>query len=205
MGECDFKIAKEIAFDCANMSEKGVEKVGYIVNYADVIKASCNRSGNIISALALVSGARGYKIIVPEGTPFNGTLIEAVVGTYKTKWNKTVAFVVLDSGPTVSADIIDKLANGKFMIVLENVYAGADAKNKFEVYGFEQGLKLTAGIRDLNSYDTDGGWSVTLQEQNAPSSGLFLFSTDENTTRALLKALETVVPPQEEQQQGGGG
>lgn len=194
MGACDFKIAKEIAFDCANMSEKGIEKIGYIVNYADVIKASCGRSGNLITSLALATEAHGYKIIVPEGTPFNGTLIEAVVGTYKTKWNKTVAFVILDSGPEVSANIIDKLANGKFVIVLENVYAGADSKNKFEVYGFEQGLKLTAGTRDLYSDDVDGGWSVTLQEQNAPSSGLFLFSESEAATRTLLAALETQVP-----------
>jgi len=191
MGNCDFKIAKSIDFDCANMSEKGVEKVGYIVNYADVLKDQCNRSGNLISALALVSGAKGYQIIVPEGTPFNGTLIEAVVGTYRTKWNKTVAFVILNSGPDVSHDIIDKLANGKFVIVLENVFAGSDSKNKFEVYGFEQGLKLTAGTRDLNSDDTDGGWSVTLQEQNAPSSGLFLFDTDEAKTRTLLNSLGT--------------
>lgn len=194
MGACDFKIAKEIAFDCANMSEKGIEKIGYIVNYADVIKASCGRSGNLITSLALATGAHGYKIIVPEGTPFNGTLIEAVVGTYKTKWNKTVAFVILDSGPEVSANIIDKLANGKFVIVLENVYAGADSKNKFEVYGFEQGLKLTAGSRDLYSDDVDGGWSVTLQEQNAPSSGLFLFSESEAATRTMLASLETQVP-----------
>lgn len=191
MGACDFKIAKSIDFDCENMSEKGIEKVGYIVNYADVLKDQCNRSGNLISALALASGAKGYQIIVPEGTPFNGTLIEAVVGTYRTKWNKTVAFVVLNSGPDVSHDIIDKLANGKFVIVLENVYAGSDSKNKFEVYGFEQGLKLTAGTRDLNSDETDGGWSVTLQEQNAPSSGLFLFDTDEAKTRTLLTSLGT--------------
>lgn len=191
MGTCDFKIAKNIDFDCANMSTKGVEKVGYIMNYDDVLKASCNRTGNLISALALATGAKGYKIIVPEGTPFNGTLIEAVVGTYRTKWNKTVAFVVLNSGPEVSHDIIDKLANGKFVIVLENVFAGSDSKNKFEVYGFEQGLKLTAGTRDLNSDDTDGGWSVTLQEQNAPSSGLFLFDTDEAKTRTLLNSLGT--------------
>lgn len=194
MAECDYKIAKSIEFDCANASEKGVEKVGYIVNYADVLKSSCNRSGNIISALALANGAKGYKVIVPEGTPFNGTLIEAVVGTYKTKWNKTVAFVVLNSGPEASHDIIDKLANGKFVVVLENVFAGADSKNKFEVYGFEQGLKLTAGTRDLYSDDTDGGWAVTLQEQNAPSSGLFLFAESEAATRALLAALETATP-----------
>ena len=144
MSTCDYKIAKDIDSGCSNIS-KGVEKVGYIVNYYDVIKVQCGLSANILTSLALVSGAKGYKIIVPEGTPFNGTLIEAVVGTYKTQWNKTVQFVLLDSGPDVCADVIDKLANGKFVIVLENVYAGTDSKNKFEVYGFEQGLKRIFG------------------------------------------------------------
>lgn len=195
MAECDFKIAKNIEFDCDNMSEKGLRTTGYIINYADLNRTQCRRVGNTIAALALTAGAKGYKIEVPEGSPFNGTLIEAAVGTYRTKWNKTVAFIVLNSGPEVSLNIIDKLANGKFVIVLENKFSGAEGKNLFEVYGFEQGLALTAGTRDLNSDDTDGGWSVTLQEKLAASSGLFLWDTDEAKTRTVLASLEgTVVP-----------
>lgn len=194
MAECDFKLVKDIEFDCTNMSEKGLQTTGYIMNYADVVKGKCNRTGNSITALALATGAKGYKIMVPEGSPFNGTTIEAAVGTYRTKWNKTVAFVILNSGPEVSHDIIDKLANGKFVVVLENKFAGAGSKNLFEVYGFEQGLKLTASTRDLNSDDTDGGWSVTLQEQQAPSSGLFLWDTDEDKTRKVLASLSGITP-----------
>jgi hypothetical protein len=189
MGRCDTKLAQDILLDCDNISQKGVESEGVIINYADIDKAGCTRSGNILSALALVNGAKGYKIVVPEGSPFNGTMIEAAVGTYMTKWNKTVAFVVLNSGPDVSHDVIDKLANGKFVAILQNKFAGEDGKNSFEVYGFEQGLKLSAGARDLNSDDTDGGWSVTLQEQQAPSSGLFLFDTDLATTKTLISTL----------------
>ena len=85
MAECDFKLVKDIEFDCTNMSEKGLQTTGYIVNYADVVKGKCNRTGNSIAALALATGAKGYKIIVPEGSPFNGTTIEAAVGTYRTK------------------------------------------------------------------------------------------------------------------------
>lgn len=191
MGNCDYKLAKDILDDCAARSEKGAVKTGYIMNYDDVLKSSCERTGNILGALALVTGAKGYKIVVPEGTPFNGTKIEAVVGTYSTKWNKDVAFVILNSGPDVTGDIIDKLANGKFVIVLENVFGGTDSKNKFEVYGFEQGLKMTAGARDLYSDDTDGGWSVTLQEAGAPTSGIFLFKESEAATRTLLSTLGT--------------
>lgn len=189
MGKCDTKIAQDIALDCDNMSQKGVEAEGVIINYADINKAGCTRTGNILSALALASGAKGYKITVPENSPFNGTLIEANVGTYRTKFNKTVAFVVLNSGPDVTHDIIDKLANGRFVIVLRNKFAGANGKNTYEVYGFEQGLTLTGGTRDLNSDDTDGGWSVTLQEQQAPSSGLFLFDTDLAKTKTLVETL----------------
>ena len=81
--------------------------------------------------------------------------------------------------------------------MLENKFAGADSENLFEVYGFEQGLKLTASARDLNSDDTDGGWSVTLQEQQASSSGIFLWDTDEAKTRTVLDSLggTTTVTP----------
>lgn len=189
MGKCDTKIAQDILLDCDNISQKGLESEGVIINYADLDKDNCTREGNKLTALALLNGAKGHKIVVPEGSPFNGTLVEAAVGTYRTKFNKTVAFVILDSGPSVSHDVIDKLANGKFVIILENKHKGKDNENTFEVYGFEQGLKLTAGSRDLNSDDTDGGWSVTLQEQQAPSSGLFLFDTDLSKTRTLIQTL----------------
>lgn len=191
MGRCDTKLAQDIVLDCENISQKGVESEGVIVNYADVDKTGCTRTGNILSAFPLVNGAKGYKIVVPEGSPFNGTMIEAAVGTYMTKWNKTVAFVVLNSGPDVSHDVIDKLANGKFVVILRNKFGGSQGKNTYEVYGFEQGLKLSAGARDLNSDDTDGGWSVTLQEQQAPSSGLFLYDTDLATTKTLIDTLTT--------------
>jgi hypothetical protein len=70
MAECDFKLAKDIEFDCTNMSEKGVQTTGYVVNYADVEKSKCNRSGNSISALALASGAKGTDHCA-GGSPFN--------------------------------------------------------------------------------------------------------------------------------------
>lgn len=191
MAECDFKIAQDIEYDCSALAEKGAQATGYIVNYADVSKADCDREGNRIQRLAMASGKQGYKIVVPEGSPFNGTTIEANVGTYRTKWNKSVAFVLLNSGPDVSYNIVDKLANGKFMIVLENKYTGSDEKNTFEVYGFEQGLRLSAGTRDLYSDDTDGGWSLTLQEEAAPSSGIFLWDTDIDTTRQIVDSLSS--------------
>ena len=44
---------------------------------------------------------------------------------------------------------------------------------------------------DKYSEDTDGGWAVTLVEEGAPSSGIFLFTESIAATRAALKSLET--------------
>lgn len=41
------------------------------------------------------------------------------------------------------------------------------------------------------SEDTDGGWAVTLVEENAPSSGIFLFKDSIKATRTLLDSLLT--------------
>ena len=98
---------------------------------------------------------------------------------------------MLNSGPDVSKNIIDQLANGRFVFIFENKYAGTDGKNTFEIYGLEQGLTASEMTNDKYSEDTDGGWAVTLVEENAPSSGIFFFTESLAATRAALKSLES--------------
>ena len=126
---------------------------------------------------------------VPGKTPFTGTNTAIADGTYRKKFIKTVNVVILDNGPDVVRDIIHPLANGKFVVVLENQFAGKDGKNTFQVYGFEQGLSATALADDKYSEETDGGWSSTLEESGAPSPALYLFKEDVATTRTALQSL----------------
>ena len=189
---CDYKLAADMVADCDNASVGGLKNYGYIMNYDDIDFDSCARAEDnrlILSSLVLKTGKKGYRMFVPGKTPFTGTNTAIADGTYRKKFTKTVNVVILDNGPDVVRDIIDPLANGKFVVVLENKFAGKDGKNTFQVYGFEQGLSATALADDKYSEETDGGWSSTLEESGAPSPALYLFKEDVATTRTALQSL----------------
>lgn len=191
---CDFKLAQDIAGSCNTPQVAGLKNTGYLINYDDIdwdSLAKADGNPNIVETLLLVSGKRAYKVIVPGNTPFTGTQSALATGTYRNKFTKTASIVVLDSGPDVSKNVIDQLANGRFVFIFENKYQGADKKNTFEIYGLEQGLTATEMTNEKYSEETDGGWAVTLEETNAPSSGLFLFKTSITVTRAALDSLVT--------------
>lgn len=191
---CDFKLAKDIVGSCESPQVAGLKNNGYLINYDDIDWDNLGKSSDndhIIESLVLLSGKRAYKVYVPGNTPFTGTQSALATGTYRNKFTKTASIVVLDSGPDVSKNVIDQLANGKFVFIFENKYQGADKKNTFEVYGLEQGLSATEMTNEKYSEDTDGGWAVTLEETNAPSSGLFFFKESIAVTRAALTSLVT--------------
>jgi hypothetical protein len=191
---CDFKLAADLVADCDNASVGGIKNTGYILNYDDVDFESCVRDESnrfILQNLVLQTGKKAYRIYVPGKNPFTGTNSTMVAGNYRNKFTRTAGIVILDNGPDVVRDIIDPLANGKFIIVLENKFAGKDGKNTFQVYGFEQGLSATALVDDKFSEETDGGWSATLEESNAPSPAIFLYNNSVATTRAALQSLVT--------------
>ena len=194
MENCDFKLAQDIQGSCDNPQVAGMKNTGYLINFDDIdwdnIVKDAN-SANIVKTLPLLSGKRAYKVVVPGNTPFTGTQAAMVAGTYRNKFTKTASLVVLNSGPDVSKNVIDQLANGRFVFIFENKFQGTDKKNTFEIYGLEQGLSASEMTNEKYSEDTDGGWAVTLEETNAPTSGMFLFNTDISTTRAALNSLVT--------------
>lgn len=187
---CDFALAQDISVNCEKPQQAGLRNTGWLVNYDDIDWATLVRTDNVVSKLALASG-RAYKVVVPGKKPFTGTQTALTTGTYLNKFTKTAAIVVLNSGPDVSKNVIDQLANGCFVFIFENKYRGADDKNTFEIYGLEQGLTASEMTNDKYSEDTDGGWAVNLVEEGAPSSGIFLFTESLAATRAALKSLET--------------
>jgi len=191
---CDFKLAADIASSCESPQVSGLKNTGYLINYDDIDWDNLAKNADndhIIESLVLLSGKRAYKVVVPGKTPFTGTQSAMTAGTYRNKFTKTASIVVLNSGPDVTKNVIDQLANGKFVFIFENKYQGEDKKNTFEIYGLEQGLSASEMANEKYSEDTDGGWSVTLEETGAPSSGLFLFNESITATRAALTSLVT--------------
>lgn len=197
MAVCDEILKKDISPSCDDPVVPGYEQEGVIINRDDIdlgTTAFASGKTNIIETLALKSGKKGYKVVVPGNSPFTGSQTALATGTYRNTFTNTIALVVLDNGPDVCSDIIDGLANGTYVVVLENKFKGLQKDTTpgdcaFQVYGYYQGLRATAITNDKYSEETEGGWAVTLEEQKSPKSGLFLFKTDYETTKAAVGTL----------------
>ena len=192
MEACDFHLATDISADCKNMSVKGLGNKGWIMNFDDVDREATTfdtTNPSILTALILGTGAKAYRIFVPGKTPFTGTNKALVAGTYVNNWTKQVNLVILNEGPDVTTGIVDKLANGRFIVVLENKTGGAGGKATYEVYGYEAGLTASAITNDKYSEETNGGYAATLEEVGANKSGLFLYSESLTATKTMLESL----------------
>lgn len=191
---CETLIAKDIAIACEDIVSKGLEADGIIINRADIDFTKTvfdDENKSIIKQLVLKSGKKGFKVVQNGNTPFTGTTSSLTVGTYSNKWTHEVKIVVLANTPDVTEGVIDKLANGKFVLILRNVTKGTDGKGEYQVYGYAQGMTCSAGENDKYSEDTEGGWLMTLQETSAPKSAMFLYNTDSSTTAAQYESLLT--------------
>lgn len=189
---CDYKLAQGLEGDCSSPSIAGLRNKGYIINFDDIDFDNCEfdtSNPNLLTSLVLAAGKKAYEVYVPGKTPFTGTKKSLAAGTYKNKFNKDVTVVILNNGPDVCNKVIDKLANGTFVIILENKFRGSDNKNAFEIYGLESGLNATALDDDKYSADSDGGWLATFQETGSNKSGIFLFDTSLDATKTALESL----------------
>lgn len=189
---CDSKIAVSITQSGCNPVAKGLKSIGYICNFDDIDHANCTRTdgSNLFTNFALKGTAKLYKIYQAGKTPFSGATSEAQVGNYRTTWNKTLPIVILSNGADVTQNIIDKLANGKYCAIVENAYAGTNGDNVFEFVGIETGLVISEGNNEKYNEDYGGGWSLTMQEENAPTSALYLLKSDGiDATRTFLEGL----------------
>ena len=193
MAICDYLISKAISVDCENQSVAGLEPNGLIINRDDIDFSATTfdaQNPNIIKTLVLKSGKKAYDIIQQGATPFTGVASNLNVGTYRNTWTHDVPIAVLGNDPDIAANIIDKLSNGTFVVILRNVQKGTTGNAEYQVYGYAQGLRASEVVNEKYSEDTDGGWLITLQEQRAPKSAMFFFDTDAATTATAYEALK---------------
>ena len=196
-GICDNAIKRDIELNCDDPIVPGLEPEGVIMNRSDIdfstVAFNTTRK-NVIETLAMKSGKKAYKVVVSGSTPFTGTNTALATGTYRNTFTNTVNMVILVNDPDVCADIIDGLANGEYVVILENKAKSLQKEENpgdsaFQIYGYYQGLKAAEISNDKYSEETEGGWSVSLQETKVPKSALFYFKTDYDTTKTAIETL----------------
>lgn len=182
---CSSSLARDILNDCNEPHAKGVEKTFYFISRESIDWGSSVRNGHIISDIVALSGKRGYKVKNPSNE-IPAITITDTNPAYDTAWDKVLPVVLLADSPE-NAEAIMGLKQDKYVCIYENMEKGADGKQAFGVIGWEQG----AMGMDLNmdkSGDT-GGWTGNITESAAPTSNIFFWKTDYETTKAALETL----------------
>ncbi len=196
MPSCESLIKKGIDINCESPVTRGLEPNAVIINRSDLDLSKATFAAdkkNVLESLVPKSGKKGFPAFVPGKTPFTGAKTSLNVGTYMNTFNNEFPIVILDNGPDVCESIIDGLANGTFVVVFENKHKGSAKDAAFQVFGFYQGLTATTLENDKYSEETEGGWKAVLTEERAPKSGLFLYKTDYDATKALFESLTAEV------------
>lgn len=166
MAYCDSVIAANIENPCS--VKKGMQRVGKILNRSSIEGVGEVPSGNLLDS---ITGSQAYDVVVPGNNPFDGLSQSIESGTYTNSVTSDIPIVILNNDPTV-AGVIKTLMNGSFVLIVENNDGGADGNGKYQVYGWENGLRASAGTRE--PYGDNPGWTVTLHEEGASEPAIFL-------------------------------
>jgi hypothetical protein len=195
---CEKLISACISADCANPLYAGVDSMGLIANYSDIASVTYDQTNpSIVSGITMKTDTVGsdqvarcwYTIQQLGNKPFEGSQTEFAEGTYANRVTHTIQFAIVDNGPEITENVVDRLLNGKFCVILKNDYVHADGKNKYSVYGLSKGLKCTGLTRELWG-DNESAWIVTLTEENAAKTGLFVYATSEQATDSMIEGLK---------------
>ena len=192
---CNSNITNDIQGDCENPMFAGIEEAGVIINYSDI--ESYTRDPNnphIINNIVLAQGAQAYKFINQRNNPFTGTNTTVNVGDYRNDFTATVAgFIPLD-GAEPAKEIITPMANGRFVVILQNQWHHTDSNNtvdnEFQIYGIDKGLRVSTLTQ--TRYENNDYWLVELQETNIPRSSTFYVNSSsvEGACNDILTLLE---------------
>lgn len=173
---CNQNIAGNIKEDCENQMFSGMSAQAWIINFAAVNKLAGDVDADnprVIKRFTLRTNSGDvFTIINARNNPFTGTSTTVEVGDYRNTFTRTVSLFVPMDGPEVSRDILDPLANGRFIVVLRNNYISDNGDNEFQVYGYDRGLVVSS--MSQTKYENNDYWVVELQETGVPNSGKFL-------------------------------
>lgn len=200
--KCEDFLNQCIGASCENPIFTGVENKAWIFNKKDIADFTWEEDEdgnktNVITAITMVAGKTGYTIDQIGKTPYTGTTTSMTEGNIANTFTENISFVVPDNSP-LAGMILDSLANGKYVVIIENEYDGSDNRGKFQVYGAKKGLIASAIENDKYSEDTNGGWSVTLTATNTPNSSLFVEHKTADTVDTKTY-LDTLVSCSEEE------
>lgn len=155
--------------DCDRVPVPGTESTHIIINYVDIDRQATKVTNNVINPLVLKDGQRAFEFL---------TLPDAVIGTaepnistYWTTWTHSGQLRIFIKNEKAKTFVND-LTNARVVIIMKNREEGDAGEVKYEAYGYNAGLKLSAAtvsteMADYVAYDVtmstpDGAGEATL-------------------------------------------
>ena len=188
LNNCYQRMETDVYNDCRDSYGKGLAPRAYYVARDDIDFNTSTIDGNVITKLALDSGAKAVRFNMPSRTPYNGAKNEDQNAAIGIAVNKTVPIILLADSPE-NARKIETLKSQQGVVIVENNAKGDKGKQAFVVVGWEQGVYGQNAIIDKYSDDTQGGWSIDLIEEGAKTPQIFLWMTDYETTKKALESM----------------
>lgn len=182
------KLTVGVALTDCTFATPGTAGRVILINYSDIDRSKTVVTKNVITTLALVSGAKGFEVQSLPNAPVGSDSINA--GTYINSHSHSVQVRLFKKSEAAKVFVND-VTNAKIVALVENNDRGNAGDTKYEIYGFESGLhisELTAGtdmsdnvVYDLTLSSKDGA-----TESSLPKS---FFSESEQATDAAVAGL----------------
>lgn len=112
-------------------------------------------------------------------------------GAYVNTYEHEVNFLVFGYNGAVKK-ILEAMAKGKLVALVENNYRGSDGSSAFELFGAGSGLYVQSMERDANDQDNNGAVKIQLLTGERGGEGSLpysVFDTDYATTKAMVDAI----------------
>jgi hypothetical protein len=174
--------------DCEATAISGTSSRVILISYSDINRGASTVENNIISDLSLKTGAKAYEVdSLPDATI--GT-DEINAGTYTNSHTHSVQVRIFKKSEAAKK-FINGLTNALIIAIVENKDRGEAGDTKYEVYGWESGLSISAltastEVTDGVAYDVTLSTNDSGRENSLPKS---FFKTSEDATDAAIESL----------------
>ena len=161
-----------------------------LLSYSDIDRSKSTLANGVLSTIVLKAGAQGYEVdSLPDATVGEVTFN---TGTYINSLGHQLTLRIFEKSEAAKK-FGNGLVNAKVVAIVENNEHGDDGQVKYEVYGWNSGLRLNA-VTSTTTMDDGVAYLYTLatpdgaREATLPIS---FFNTDEASTDAAVQALLT--------------
>ena len=186
---CTEEITADILLDCDNLPISGLEVNALIFNKNDIDTSATTFDASnkiLMTNFQLLSGKQGFKIEgIKQSNTKNYSLV--VKENLFDKWLHQFNGVIMNPTAANKLQLSNLSKDGRYVVIIEQLWKGANNESAFEVLGYNVGLKLTESVN--NSVENENGITLVLasesnyEETEVPYT---LLETDYTTTKTAF-------------------